>query len=90
VRTKRHPAIRTRRGLALGSAIVTAGLTGAYWIGDLGAATTATSTSTAPVVESDDATSTWDADDPSPSSSFDDDVDVSASVAAPDTTSRAS
>ena len=88
MRTRRHPAARTRRGLALGTAVATAGLTGAYWIGDLGAATTTASSSSASSVSAstDDATSSS-ADD---TFSFDDDVDISASAAAPDTSSRAS
>lgn len=33
-RKRPHPAARTRAGLALGSIVVAAGLTGSYWLAD--------------------------------------------------------
>jgi hypothetical protein len=98
VRSRRHPAARTRRGLVAGTILATAGLTGAYWVGDLGGATEATTTTAADAVSESSSSSTADQpssfDDELEDDTFDDDtsdpVDVAPSAATPDTSSRAS
>jgi hypothetical protein len=92
-RRPRHPAKRTRRGLAIGAAIATIGLTGVYWSSELGGSTAAAGSSSKDIsssYEDDDEYESFDED----YDTYDDDtsssVDVAPSAAAPDTSSGAS
>jgi len=96
-RRPKHPARRTRLGLGIGAAVTTLGLTGAYWISDLQAGTSAasaTSTSSSDAsVSSSSNTQSYDFDDDDDDYSDDDSspsIDVTASYSSPNTSSRAS
>jgi hypothetical protein len=96
-RRPKHPARRTRLGLSVGAAVTTLGLTGAYWVSDLQAATsaaspTSTSSSGSSVSSSSD-TQSYDFDDDDDDYSEENSsstIDVTPSYSSPNTSSRAS
>ena len=94
-RRPRHPALRTRRGIAAGAVVATAGLTAAYALSGVGAATSASSSGSSSGSSS--SSSSYTADDSayddggsSYDSSSSNRVDVASSSSAPDTQSSAS
>jgi len=97
-RRPRHPALRTRRGIAVGAVVATAGLTAAYALSGVGAATSASSSgSSGSSSGSSSSSSSYTADDSayddggsSYDSSSSNRVDVASSSSAPDTQSSAS